>query len=362
MIRCTKCCMPNTRPDTPFVGGICGACTNYANRPAIDWEERKAELVKLLDRFDGKVLVPSSGGKDSHYQVLTLREMGADVTTCTAMTCQLSEIGLANLDNLERFAPGIRVDRDERVRKTLNRIGLRMVFDISWPEHVAIFTVPWRVASETGHRLLMWGENPQNLLGGPPGSEQSLQMTRRWRSEFGGFLALRPADLVGMEGLTAPDMEMYQLPSESALEGIESYFLGQFVPWDSFANAKMANQAGMRQMLPTPANWILGENVDNLQTGLHDWGTWVKYCFGRGCVQASMAIRGGYAQRERVMEWLKEYDGLFPYKYLGAPYEDVLDNIGMLKREFWALSDQFTDWSKLRRVDDRFDAPPVLIE
>jgi hypothetical protein len=333
--------MPDTRPDTPFTDGVCQACINHANRPAIDWDERREALMKLLDRFDGKVLVPSSGGKDSHYQVLTLRELGADVTTVTAMTCMPTEIGLANLDNLERYAPGIRAEPDRDVRRKLNRLGLEMVGDISWPEHVAIFTVPWRIAQQTGHRLLMWGENPQNHYGGPAGTDQATQMTRRWRAEFGGFLGLRPADLVGLEGISAADMTDYTLPEN--LEGIEAHFLGAYMPWDSLTNAQVANQAGMRQMLPTPANWMVSENQDNAQTGLHDWFGYAKFGYGRGCAQASMYIRAGRAKRESVMEWLKAHDGLFPATYMNIHYTEVLEYIGMPESRFWELASQFTN-------------------
>ena len=65
LLRCSRCVMPNTRPDVPFTAGVCQACINYANRPQIDWNARKAELLALLDRHDGRVIVPSSGGKDS---------------------------------------------------------------------------------------------------------------------------------------------------------------------------------------------------------------------------------------------------------------------------------------------------------
>jgi hypothetical protein len=143
------------------------------------------------------VLVPSSGGKDSTYQVLTLLELGADVTVVTARTCHLTAIGRANIDNLARYARTIEVVPNMTVRAKLNRLGLELVGDISWPEHAAIFSTPFRVAVETGHTLLMYGENPQDQYGGPLGTEEARTMTRRWVTEFGGFLGLRPSDFVG---------------------------------------------------------------------------------------------------------------------------------------------------------------------
>jgi hypothetical protein len=155
MIRCKTCVMPNTRPDTPFIDDECSACVNYKKRPEIDWEARKKELVQLLDRHDGRVLVPSSGGKDSTYQVVTLLELGAEVTVVTARTCHLTGVGRANIDNLAKLAKTIEVVPNMTVRAQLNRLGLELVGDISWPEHAAIFSTPFQVAIDTNHTLIM---------------------------------------------------------------------------------------------------------------------------------------------------------------------------------------------------------------
>src|SRR3990167_8283889 len=216
--RCRTCVIPRSRPDTFFdETGQCSACISYEKRPSINWDERKQELTALLDRHDGRVIVPSSGGKDSHAQVMTLLEMGADVTVVTATTCHLTPIGRANIDNLARYARTIEVTPDRTVRAKLNRLGLEMVGDCSWPEHVSIFTTPFRVAVALGIPLIFYGESPQNQYGGQPGSEEARQLTARWRSEYGGFLGLRPADLIGMGGLMARDMADYEMPSDFQL-------------------------------------------------------------------------------------------------------------------------------------------------
>ena len=87
MIRCNTCTMPNTRPDTPFVNGTCAACLSYKKCIERDWDLCHQHLLRLLDQHHGQCIVPSSGGKDSHAQVLKLLELGADVTVVTASTC-----------------------------------------------------------------------------------------------------------------------------------------------------------------------------------------------------------------------------------------------------------------------------------
>ena len=342
MIRCKTCVMPNTRPDTPFIDGECAACVSYRKRPTIDWEARKAELVALLDRHDGRVLVPSSGGKDSTYQAITLKEMGADVTAVTARTCHLTPIGRANIDNLARHVRTIEVTPNMTVRAKLNRLGLELVGDISWPEHAAIFSTPFRVAAETGHTLIMYGENPQDQYGGPVGSEQAKTMTRRWVTEFGGFLGLRPSDFVGMEGITERDMADYEPPRETKAE---AHFLGQYLPWDSHENARVAEAHGMRSLgvPPSVANWWIWENLDNAQTGLHDWFMYLKYSFGRGCQQISVDVRAGLIKREHALAWVDDRDVWQPLEYAGVPLAEVLDRIGVAPVRLQALAEQFTN-------------------
>jgi hypothetical protein len=348
LIRCKTCVMPNTRPDTPFVDGECQACRNYKRRPDIDWAERKSQLVQLLDRHDGRVLVPSSGGKDSTWQVLTLLELGADVTIVTARTCHLTAIGRANIDNLSRYARTIEVVPNMTVRAKLNRLGLEMVGDISWPEHAAIFSTPFRVAAQTGHTLLMYGENPQSCYGGPQGSEEAMQMTRRWVTEFGGFLGLRPADFVGEEGITERDMEDYASPvlHVGSATQIEAHFLGQYLPWDSQRNAEVAQAAGMQTFggkPPSPKNWWIAENLDNAQTGLHDHFMWLKYGFGRGCQQISVDVRAGLVKRAHALAWLDDYEGSYHVDYAGVYFEEVLDRIGMTMAQFRDCEARFTN-------------------
>lgn len=351
MIRCRTCVMLNTRPDTPFIDGECSACISYRKRATIDWAAREKELIDILDRHHGRCIVPSSGGKDSTWQVLKLLELGADVTVVTARTCHLTDIGRRNIDNLARYARTIEIVPNMTVRAKLNRLALELVGDISWPEHAAIFSTPFKVACDLNIPLLFYGENPQTEYGGPVGSEDAKQMTRRWVTEFGGFLGLRPSDFVGMEGITEREMQDYTPPSDFEIgnvgigncmfRGIEAYFLGQFYEWDSRRNAKVAAEHGMLQTLPCTANWLVGENEDNAQTGVHDYFGWLKYGYGRGCAQISLDVRAGRINRTAALEWVNAHDGLFPSIYARVPFGEMLDRIGMTREAFDACVQRF---------------------
>jgi hypothetical protein len=348
--RCNCCLLPISRPDSQFVDGTCTGCLNYAARSEIDWDSRKEDLLRILENakpnVDGfAVGVPSSGGKDSVAQVLSLISMGIRPLVITATTCMLTPIGRANIDNLARYATTIELTPNRKVRAKLNRLGLELAYDISHCEHLNIFSTPFRVAAHFGLPLLAYGENPQREYSGPVGSEQQMQMNRAWISEFGGLLGLRAADFIGMEGITREDMADYQLPSEEKMSKIQAIFLGQYMPWNSHRNAQVAVKAGMRVPDEPPSvcnHWVF-ENLDCFLTGLHDLGAWYKHGLSRMCAQISIDIRYGLISRDEAITVLRQKEGKFPEYYLGMHYTEILRHIEMSEDRFWELARDYAN-------------------
>lgn len=356
--------MPTTRPDTAFVNGVCSACLNHDKAAEIDWPTRHNDLIRILETAPRNAsgydcIVPSSGGKDSTYQVLRLIELGARPLVVTATTCMLTPVGRRNIDNLARYATTVEITPNRAVRAKLNRLALEKVGDVSWPEHVSIFTTPFHAAVNFGIPLIFYGENPQAQYGGPIGTEQAEKMTTRWRSEFGGFLGLRPSDFVGIDGITAADMKDYLLPDADKLKGVSAYWLGQFERWDSQRNASVATKHGMECMLPSPANWWQEENQDCYLTGLHDHGMYRKFGYGRLCAQISVDIRDKRISRDKAMDIVRRFDGCFPDPYMGAGLRPVLEHLGMNRDELMAALDKHTNWALFSHVED---GRPILKE
>lgn len=347
--RCQRCLMPNTRPDTAFDGSLCSACITHAAQLRYDWGSRRKDLEYLLDKqkpngsgYD--CIVASSGGKDSTAQLMALLRLGVRPLLVTATTCMLTDLGRKNIDNLKRYATTIEVSPNQDVRAKLNYLGLTLVGDVSWPEHVAIFTTPMRMAVSLGIPLVFYGENPQAQYGGPKGSENANQMTRRWVSEFGGFLGMRPVDMIGQNGIQAHQMADYAFPEDAAIRRAkcQAHFLGQYLgPWDSRANAKDAIHAGMQYEMPFDGNWWPWENLDNAMTGLHDWLMYKKYGLSRACAQLSVDIRSGVIARSSAATILLHKENQFPEVYAGVPIETVLERMGMTREDLEYTIDKF---------------------
>lgn len=385
MTRCRHCVMPNTRPDTAFEDGLCSACASFAKRKTIDWGARAKDLERILagakrsgSGYD--CIVPSSGGKDSHWQVMTLLQMGVRPLVVTAATCQLTPLGRRNIENLARYATTLEYTPNRELRRWLNRSGLEMVGDVSWPEHAAIWSVPMRIAIELDIPLIFYGENPQNQYGGPKGTDEARQMTLRWVHEFGGFNGMRPLDMVGKYKITEVEMRDYMLPSEEAVKkaGLEIHFLGAYLEWDSLRNAELAKEAGFQyhqvclnpqereaklrryeEGPPCPASLWAHENLDNAQTGLHDHFMYRKFGYGRLCAQASVDVRHGRRTREDALELVAKRDGLFPHHYAGVDYFTVLAQLGISDTEFDAVKEKHTNASLFHHEED---GRPILHE
>jgi N-acetyl sugar amidotransferase len=354
--------MPDTKPDLSIdEAGVCNACVNYRNRTAVDWEKRRTELLAVLDRYRSKdatrwdCVIPVSGGKDSTYQVVRALQFGLNPLCVTATTCDLSDIGRRNIQNLKNLGVDyIEFSPNPVVRRQMNRMGLTEVGDISWPEHVGIFTIPVRVAVQYEVPLIIWGENSQHEYGGPGAAVENNVLTRRWLEEFGGLLGLRVSDLVHM-GIEPRHLLPYTYPSDEALQrvGVTGIFLGYYLPWDGYSNALHAQAHGFETLNRTVEGSIVNyENLDNHQTGIHDYFKFLKFGFGRATDIACLHIRRGRISRQDGLEMVRKHDGRFPWTYLGKPLAEILAPLGMTVDEFIAVCDRFTN-RKIFKTDAR---------
>lgn len=351
---CKRCVMPDTKPDLHLdEEGICNACRSYENRASIDWTSREKELRQILEKYRSSngsnwdCIVPVSGGKDSTFQVVQVLRLGMNPLCVTATTCDLTDIGRKNIENIKRLGVDyVEMSPNPKVRAKLNRIGLVQVGDISWPEHVGIFTVPVRAAVQFNIRLIVWGENSQNEYGGPAAAAQNNVLNRRWLEEFGGLLGLRVSDLIGMDGIEPKHIIPYTYPSDDELTraGVTGIFLGYYLPWDGLSNSLIAQAYGFStHPHVTLGSMVNYENLDNYQVAIHEYFKFLKFGFGRATDHACLHIRRGRLSRDVALEIVRRLDGLFPWEYLGKPLEQTLEPLGMSVEEFVGVCDKFTN-------------------
>lgn len=350
---CVRCVMPHTKPDLHIdEEGVCNACRSIEKRKEVDWDQRKIELLDILEKHrkhgaNWDCIVPVSGGKDSTYQVIRMLQLGLNPLCVTSTTCDLAEIGRKNIENIKKLGVDyMEFSPNPLVRAKLNRIGLVEVGDISWPEHVGIFTIPVRAAVQFNVPLIVWGENSQNEYGGPAAAAANNTLTRRWLEEFGGLLGMRVSDLSETYGIEQRHLLPYQYPSDEELKkvGVTGLFLGHYLPWDGLSNALIAQANGFTTFeQPVEGSMVNYENLDNHQTGIHDYFKFLKFGFSRATDIACLHVRRGRITRQDAIEIVRLRDGKFPWTYLGKPIKDILDPLDMTVDEFIKICDKFTN-------------------
>lgn len=368
--------MPETKPDLTFNDeGVCSACLAFSERPEVDWSSRQGELEAILRKYrrsgSWDCIIPVSGGKDSTYQLVKALEFGMTPLAVTATTCDLSAVGRRNLENISRLGVDhIEMTSNRKVRARLNKVMLERVGDISWPEHIAIFSMPVAVAVAYDVPLIIWGENSQNEYGGPATSQVSQILDRDWLEEFGGLLGQRLSDLVDEGLIDEHDARVFRYPSDDDLQrvGVTGIFLGYFLPWDGFSNALIATANGFESSPSPHGGGLLNyENLDNRQTAIHDYFKYLKYGFGRVTDHVCMQIRRGRLTRAEGLAIARKHDGRFPNVCIDDSLERVLGRIEISIQEFHVIADSFTNPAIFAEAPGggflrRSDGSPVKID
>ena len=358
---CKNCLFPETKPDLEFNNkGVCNACTNYFNRPEVDWNNRREEFIELVSSIKSDsnwdCVIPISGGKDSTYQALKAKKYGLNPLLVNSRTCDLSSIGRKNIDNLRSLGfDAIEVLPNPKIRSKLNLIGLKEVGDISWPEHIGMFTIPFTIALKFDIPIIFYGENPQHEYGGPEHFVNNRHQDRRWLEEIGGTLGMRLEDVLLSEEIERKDLNIYKFPDSKDLKekNIRAYYLGYFFPWNGLSNYILSQAHGMLSYgEPVEGSLVDYENLDNHQNGIHEYLKILKHGYGRITDQASILIRRELITREEGLEIVKKNEIKFPWTYLGKSIEEIIEPLGITLDYLVEVFDNFTNKNLFRLNKD----------
>ena len=348
---CKKCIYPTTRPEQVFTDGVCDACRSADEKhKEIDWSKREQEFEAILSKYRGDgsnydCIIPVSGGKDSCYQAITMRDKYRMTPLCVTHTpCELTEVGLKNLNFLrDQGFDLIQISSNRRAYKELVRIGFFKLGDCCWPEHIGIFTAPVRIAVNYKIPLLIWGENSQFEYGGPATHKENSFLDRNWLEQF-QMLGHRISDIAS-DGINLNDVKVLSYPEDEEVNsvGVTGLFLGYFEKWDSKRNVDLCCSLGWS---PNPTGPIEGafNNLENLDCkwigGLHDYMKFIKYGYGRATDQICIEIRAGRMTRLEGIEALKNTsEGKVPMKFV----PDFLEYLNIELEEFHNNLDKFTN-------------------
>ncbi len=348
---CSRCTYPIIAVNLSMNDeGICSGCVINEEKKKIDWAAREKEFQELVRSYKNKdgsnydCIIPVSGGKDSHFQVKYIKDLGLNPLLVTYYTHNYSPTGEANLKNISRvfgvdhyiLTPSLHT-----IQK-MNKAAFIKTGDMSWHFHCGVWTVPFQIATRFKIPLVIYGEHGFMDLAGQYSFDDRPEFTVRDRKES----YLRGYDwneFVGLEGLTERDLQWAKFPTDAEIAkvGVRGVFMGVYVYWDGNKHAEEMKKYGFQENPePYERTYRRSSNVDDIhENGIKDWLRFVKFGYGRCTDHTSKDIRLGIMTREKGIELVSQYDHVIPEKSL----QHFLSMTGMDRSEFFQIADRFRD-------------------
>lgn len=339
--RCTKCTIPETHETIKFDNeGVCNVCRAHEIKHEIDWNERKKQLMELLDKHRGKhpydCIVPFSGGKDSTFTLwYIVKELNLKPLV---VSFDHGFYRPKNLENNERTMRKLGVDfikfrSDWKVVRRLMYETLRLRGDFDWHAHVGTFIYPMQVALKEKVPLVFWGEHQAEYTA--YSDYRQIDVVDESRNSTMNNLGITAEDMVKITNgeITLRDLQWCIYPKKEELEklGVFSVTLGSFIPWDVKKNYEIIHrelgwEGDLVEGVPPQYPYEKGEY--QLQ-GPRDYLKFIKRGYARVTHLTSLDIRNGRITRAKAKELIEKYEGKRP-----ASLDYILKIIGITEDEW----------------------------
>ena len=354
---CKNCILPETRPGIDIGDdGVCAGCHAHEKKSDqhINWSGRKTELQNIMDDVKklGKsydCIIPVSGGKDSTWQVIKCKEYGLKILAVTWRTPGRTKIGQENLDNMVSLGVDhIDVTINPETEKKFMLKSLEETGSTGVPMHLAIYSIPLRLAVQMDIPLIIWGESPFMEYGGDAGDTDLNFLNHDWLKRHGILQGKLADDWVDGKKLTKADMTPYQLPTEEefASHQIQSIFLGYYLPWDPQETMRVAVENGFKVREEGPRIGLYNfADIDCDYISIHHWFKWIKFGCTRLFDNLSLEIRNGRMNRDQALNILSEMG----YQRPDNDIKKFCNFVQISEDYFQELEDKYRDpniWSR----------------
>ena len=343
---CKRCVLPDTRPGlTIGPDGVCSACRGHEAKKNIDWAKRRRKLEAIVKKARSRksgydCVIPVSGGKDSTWQVAKCREYGLRILGVTWRTPARTELGQKNLDNIINLGiDHIDYSIDPEIEKRFMYKALLKTGSTALPMHMALFSIPLKVAVNFDIPLVAWGESPHMEYGGSKKNRDYNRLDLGWFKRHGILQGTSASDWIDRD-LARKDLEPYFLPGEDEFKKkqIESIFLGFYLPWDPVETYRIARKNGFQNRPAGPKTGFYDyADIDCDFISVHHYFKWFKFGFTRLFDNLAIEIRNGRMTRERAVDIIA---GTGPQ----VPHEDIRKLCAFLDislNKFHAIEERF---------------------
>ncbi|MEN3033963.1 MAG: N-acetyl sugar amidotransferase [Aquificaceae bacterium] len=338
--RCRRCGLPVTW-ETVYLDeeGICNICRNWeAKQEKINWEERKKELLRIVEDVKAKnasydCIVPFSGGKDSTFTLYyAVKELGLRVLvvsfdhgfyrpkTLQNRTRTFRRLGV----DVITFTPNWHI-----VRKLMLEALIRKG-DFCWHCHAGVFAYPMQIALKFQVPLILWGEGGGEYEG--YFRFEDIEETDEWKFNRRIILGMRAEDMAGFINADIRDLQPYLFPPEEELKkaGILSLPLGKFIEWSQSRNVEIIKkELGWEEDEIESLPGLTFDKIECMFIGIRDYIKFLKRGFSRMTHRVAIDIREGKITLEEGLKLIEQYEAFKP-----ASLEIFLEYLGISEEEF----------------------------
>jgi N-acetyl sugar amidotransferase len=355
---CKRCVMPDTRPGIKFnEEGICYPCLTYERRAQVDWDARWQELETLADKYRGSngnsydCIVTASAGKDSYYQVWTMKErLGLNPLLVSIDNFSWTQTGRENQTNMsDAFGCDMHMlSLSHKVARKMFRKGFEKQLIPCWYWDRAVYTYPLQIAIRLGIPLIVYGENVNYEYGG----EQIDETYSALNQVNNNVVKAIPWDEWLDDEISMKDMNPLIQPSreEIAAADLDPIYLSYFEAWDGYRNYEVAQKFGFKSL---EDEWIREglsehyEQIDTIGYNVHPWFKYIKFGHQHNTDILSQWIRSGRITRSEAVENIKEKEHILDRRML----EDFLSFLQITEEHFWTVVDRFANRDILEKRD-----------
>ncbi len=347
---CNKCTYTNQKPNSTiefrakledkksgllFEDGKCSACFYSQTKDnSVDWSSRKKELMKVCDRFRSNnneydCIVPGSGGKDSFYAALVLKnEFGMNPLTVTWAPHLYTEWGWQNFKMwIDSGLPNYLYHPNGAVHRFLSRLALENLLHPFQPFILGQYGFPLHCSQRFGIKLVFYGENSAEYGNN---IKDNLTPTRLYKdiglveNEKSYIAGIEVQELSKAYNIPMSSLADYIPPKveEIAKSKLEWHYLGFYLKWHPQANYYYATKYKFQ---PAPernaGSYSRYTSLDDKMDDFNFYFLYIKYGLGRASYDTSQEIRRGDINRKEAIALVKRFDGEFPYRFENEIYE-----------------------------------------
>lgn len=357
---CKNCLVMSTRPRITFdKNGYCNACNWMEKKKTLNWDLRKNQLEKLLNkhrRTNGEydVIVPVSGGKDGSYVAYNLKHrFNMNPLAITVTPALPLELGERNLKSFVKSGFNlISINPSYEIMRKLNLLGF---IEMGFPYYgwlISIQTSIIKMANNLGINLIFYGEDGEVEYGGTDETENKPIYNVDYMKKI--YLESGYDKVLKKSGLDKSDLFFFSFPEEQKLQNssIDITHWSYFENWDPYRNYLIAKEhCGLEESeISNSGTFTNFSQNDQALYALHTYIMYLKFGFGRANQDASIEIRRGAMDRDQAINLVRIYDGMYPEEYI----KTYLEYYKIDKENFDAIIDKWANKELFEKKNSRW--------